>query len=324
MKRKIIPALVSALGLLVLILDGKTALAGAADGIELCIRSVVPSLFPFLVLCALLTANLSGLRLPFLRPLCRLTGIPEGGESLLMVGILGGYPMGAQAVSQLYRQGQVSKKSARRLLMYCSNAGPAFIFGIVAPQFASAMTGWALFGIGILSSLLIGILVPHKEIESVEPINTPRTLPQIVADSTVIMARICGWVVLFRILTAFLEHWFLWFLPQDLQILVTGLLELTDGCCSLNMIADEKLRFLVAVMLLNSGGICVWLQTASVVGDLGTASYVKGKLCQALISGFFAWVLISRQYWGIILLVIAAVVCREWEKRGSNSAALGV
>ena len=56
MKRRTAAALVfSSAGMLVLILDGKAALLGAQAGVELCLNTVIPSLFPFFVLSVLLT-----------------------------------------------------------------------------------------------------------------------------------------------------------------------------------------------------------------------------------------------------------------------------
>ena len=60
--RKHITGIFSCMGILVLILDGKTALAGAMAGMELCMKTVIPSLFPFLFLCSLLTNSLWGLQ----------------------------------------------------------------------------------------------------------------------------------------------------------------------------------------------------------------------------------------------------------------------
>ena len=92
--------IVAAIGISLLILDSKTALAGAQSGVELCIRTVIPSLFPFFLFSILLTTSLMGRRIRILRPLCRLCRIPEGAESILIAGCLGGYPVGAQCVSQ--------------------------------------------------------------------------------------------------------------------------------------------------------------------------------------------------------------------------------
>ena len=59
----------AAVGMLLLILDSKTAVTGAWDGIELCLRTVIPSLFPFFIISAALTSSLAGMKLPLLRPL---------------------------------------------------------------------------------------------------------------------------------------------------------------------------------------------------------------------------------------------------------------
>ena len=73
--------LAAAAGMLVFILDSKTALSGANEGVQLCIRTVIPSLFPFFVLSALMTGALMGTSLRGLRPLCRLMKMPVGAES---------------------------------------------------------------------------------------------------------------------------------------------------------------------------------------------------------------------------------------------------
>lgn len=81
-------------GMLALILDGRTAIDGARQGIELCLRTVIPSLFPFFVLSILLTSSLLGSSLAVLRPLGRLFGMPDGAESLLIRRFWAGIPWG--------------------------------------------------------------------------------------------------------------------------------------------------------------------------------------------------------------------------------------
>ncbi len=321
MKKKIITAVATATGMLLLILDGRTAMTGAAAGIELCIRSVIPSLFPFLVLSCLLTAALSDSGPGLFRPLCRLTGIPE---SILPVSFLGGYPVGAQSVTQLYAQGQLSREAARRLLMFCSNPGPAFLFGIVGPQFSAKAAPWMLYGIVILSAIFVAVLVPHPPSEIKRIPGKNLTLTDALTGSISVMGRICGWVVLFRILTGFLDRWILWLMPDGLSTLVTGLLELTAGCCELSSIPDEKLRFVAAAVLLSFGGLCVWLQTASVTADLGTGTYLIGKLLQCLISGLLAWLAVCGKIWIFALLLPAVMGIRILKKRDSNSSTVGV
>lgn len=98
------------------------------------------------------------------------------------------------------------------------------------------------------------------------------------------MATICGWVVIFRVLLAFFQRWFLWMLPEDISILISGLLELTNGCCRLSLAVTPGARFVLASLLLGFGGLCVGLQTISVTQGLGTGLYFPGKLVQTGIS----------------------------------------
>ena len=116
-KRRILPGVVAALGMLILILDTKTALWGATQGIDLCIRSVIPSLFPFFLLSGILVKSLMGAKLPLLRPVGRLLGIPKGAEALLISGFLGGYPVGAKCIRDAWNRGGISKQDAERMLL---------------------------------------------------------------------------------------------------------------------------------------------------------------------------------------------------------------
>lgn len=339
MNRRLLLGIFSALGILVLILDTKTALSGAAEGIALCIGSVIPSLFPFLVLSILLTSLMTGMQNKPLSLLDSLCGIPHGSEAILLIGLLGGYPAGAQAVTQAYRQGQLSRRTAHRMLGFCSNAGPAFLFGIVAGKFSLWWAAWVLWGIHILSALVVGACLPGRERSSVSsgkalPVSLPRALEQ----SVRIMALICGWVVIFRVLISVLSRWLLWLFPMETQIILLGLLEMTNGCCELESIQNEGLRFICASAILGFGGLCVGMQTASVTEDLGTGWYVPGKIMQTLISVIAASTCVFLLFpasmcpgmlpvypaFATLLLGICIILLRKREKSSSNPAVIGV
>ena len=276
---------VAAFGLIILILDSKTALYGAGEGIRLCIQAVIPSLFPFFVLSVLLTGALTGVSIPFLRPIGKLCGLPAGCESLLIPGFLGGYPAGAQCIDQAYRAGQLQRRDAWRLLGFCSNAGPAYLFGIVAGRFPHMRCAWLLWGIHILAAVLVGVILPDRsDSNAVIHPGKPLSIPDAVYRSIRIMAGVCAWVILFRTVIAFLERWFLWLLPDPVQVVITGLLELSNGCCELGRIAHPGLRFIIASGLLASGGLCVFMQTVSVTKGSGLGLYLPGKALQTLIS----------------------------------------
>ena len=306
--KKSVCALLCALGILILVLDARTALHGAAAGMELCIRTVVPSLFPFLFLCGLLTDSLWGSRMLFLKFAGNRLGIPSGAESILLSGLLGGYPAGAAAVGNAVLQGSLSKEDGEHLLTFCSNAGPAFLFGMTARQFPDL--GWilAMWLCLILSSLITGRLMPAPAPSSA--VLSPRTssLSGSLNRTVKTMGAICGWVLLFRILTEFLNRWALWIFPDDIQVLLTGLLELSNGCCCLSRMDDLRLRFLVGTLIHAFGGLCVTMQTASVIGGLSMKPYLIGKVMQSLLAVALGalWLQFGWICPGLILVIILA------------------
>ena len=124
------------------------------------------------------------------------------------------------------------------------------------------------------------------------------------------MISVCGWVILFRVIIAFGERWFLWLLPENFRVALQGILELANGCNSLLTVQSEGVRFLLCAAFLSFGGICVGLQTASVVGELGTGLYFPGKALQCVISCSIAGLFVSLRYricspvWPMVSIIV--------------------
>lgn len=265
MKSRWISLIFSVLGMAVLTLDSAHALVFAAEGINLCLRTVIPSLFPFFVLSIFLTGNLTG---------------SGGMAAILIPGFLGGYPVGAQSAAEAWRTGRLSREAASGMLMFCSQAGPAFLFGLVSAQFPEKKYVWLLWGIQLLSAMSVALLVPGLNIRKTpKQAPLPITLPDAMRRSLRAMGSVCGWIVIFRVLlgyTAFLP------LGNIQRVLLTGLLELSNGCLALGTVDNIRIRLLLAAVMLNFGGICVLLQTASVIQGLPLKNYLLGKLLQTL------------------------------------------
>ena len=294
--------------MLVLILDGKTALAGAAVGVELCLQTLIPSLVPFFVLSSMVTGSL-------------------GGGGLVLSGILGGYPVGAGNVAQAYRCGQISKSEGERLLVLCNCAGVSFLFGVIAPVLGSPGKGLALWGIYLLSVLALGLVLPKPP--HVYRQAQPITLQMALRRSISAMAGVCGWVILFRVLLAVLDRWVLWLLPDWGWVAVYGLLELSNGCLYLGILEPE-LGFLVASGMLGFGGICVMLQTAGVVDGLSMRLYFPGKVfqsgvCMLLSAGLYPGTL-PLPVVGVLvgITALAGYALKRIEKRSGNPRMVGV
>lgn len=288
--KRVCYGILAALGMLALILDGKTALSGASQGIALCLTSLIPSLFPFFILSSLISAALSGQKTPGLSFLEKLCGMPEGTGSLFLVGLLGGYPMGAQCCGEAYRQGALSKEDAQRMCAFCNQAGPSFLFGLVAPFFSSPYDGWLLWLVLIISAVITAALLPKASHRAYKPIQ--REIPPLTKHlerAVRSMALVCGWVILFRVLLSFLNCWVLWLVSPVLKAAISGLLELANGCMLLQTIPNEGLRFSVAAAILSFGGLCVFFQTSTAMENLKLGTYLCGKLLQCLIAALLSF-----------------------------------
>lgn len=251
----------------------------------LCIYTIIPSLFPFLVLSALVNSSFSGFGGKFFRPFRKLCGMPQGSEQLFLLGFLGGYPVGAQSIYQAFKSGQLTEESAKRLLSFCSNAGPAFIFGMIGCLFSSPLIPWILWAIHIASAILVAILVPGKSVSRCTFSQGKRiTVSQAAEQGVKITAVICGWVILFRIIFSICDRWFLWLLPGEAKIIICGLLELSNGCSELMAIESDGIKFIISACFLSFGGLCVIMQTSAVTKELGIKQYITGKILQCSIS----------------------------------------
>ncbi len=285
MRQTVRSGIFASIAILFLILDTKTAISGMQAGLALCINAVIPSLFPFFILTSILTSALTGLPSAILRPVEKICRMSKGTGILLVTGLVGGYPTGAQSVAETYQRKQISIKNARRMLGFCSNAGPSFLFGIVASHFSCSAAPWLLWGIHILSCIVTAAILPGDfQTDQINLSHNKTTVIGSVECAGKNIAKVCLWILVFQVILAFLDRWFLWLLDPAAQVIICGLLELTAGCTSLSIITCEGLRFIICSVLLGFGGICVTMQTGSVIGGLGLTSYIKGKVIQCLVS----------------------------------------
>lgn len=307
---------------MILILDGKTALSGVTDGIALCVRTVIPALFPFFVLSSALLRG----AVPFPRMekvLCVLTGFPQGAGSLILPCLLGGYPVGARSVFQAYTEGIVKKTEAERMLAFCNNAGPAFVFGVLGQMFPKLWMPWALWGIHLAGARITAYCVPVIGTPMVSEPSLMKSKGNLMPEAVLTMGTVCGWIILFRVLIAFLDKWFLWILPQTVRVAFVGLLELSNGCCELPRIASVNIRFIACSGMLAAGGLCITAQTISVTPGLSLRYYFLGKLIQIFVSVAISISLVGRTVLPLCFLLLPNLY-RIVKKRGRNPMLSGV
>ena len=296
-----------ALGMMVLILDSSTALSGAAEGINLCLRTLIPGLFPFFVLSSLLTASL-----------------PRGG--LVAAGILGGYPVGARSAAQACRSGQLSKTYAGRMAVLCNCPGPAFLFGVAGQIFSLGRTA-LLWGVYLCSVACLWLVIPGTL--NLSPARCNVSINDAVSAAVRSMAGVCGWVIMMRTMLSVLDRWVLWLLPLWARAAICGTLEMTNGILMLRGV-EENMGFILAAGMLGFGGICVAMQTLGVTQGLSMKAYFPGKIFQGCLCTGLAAILTdpprTPAFWAIVAGAggICVVKLRKIKNNYGNLRAVGV
>ena len=235
----------------------ETASAAVVRGLRQCGAAILPSLFPFFI-CANLITELSLTRIParllgrLMRPVFHLGG---AGSAALVLGLVGGYPAGAQAVAQLYESGSISQEEAGRLLLFCNNAGPAFVTGVCGVcVLGSAKAGLLLYAVHVFCALLTGVLLrgplpdaappaTHTSLEKAPGFAAAFITSVKRAGTTAL--QVCMFVVAFSVLSAFLLCLLPEGLPPEVRALLVGMLELsglTDRRVSARLFRAERLR----------------------------------------------------------------------------------
>lgn len=288
LKKHILPIVASLICIILLMLYPEVAVKGASIGIDQCIRIIIPSLFPYFFLCTYINTWLLGLPVPVVRFLAKILKIPKGGESILLLGLISGYPVGAQTISSAYQNGLLSRQCAHILLGYCNNAGPAFIFGVTSCLFKNSYIPWLLWLVQLLSILTTGFLLPRPtQAQIILKSSNGITIVSALRQSIGNIASVCGWIILFKVLISYLTI-FQQDMPSTIFVLSHGFLELSNGSLELSGVNSEPLRFLLCSAFLSWGGICVLMQTQSAVNTLGLGYYIPGKLLQTSWSLLFS------------------------------------
>ena len=287
------------------------AMEAVSEGLYLCFETVIPSLFPFLVISSLLTALFPRALLqrrcsPITRRLFRLDG---EAAAVLALGFCGGYPVGVRTTVTLYRSGVLSRSDAEHLLAFSNNSGPGFILGVVGVGlFSSVSVGLTLYVIHICSALLVGVLFRYFKSEHIPPQGRscaasaphfPKLLTEAITGSFGVLLNICSFVLFFMVVCRMLSFFgILHALAAVLTALLAplgmteplataalaGFLELSTGCACLEGVALTPLSAALLSFLLGWGGLSVHFQSLCFLldSDLSAAPYWRGKLLQAL------------------------------------------
>ncbi|MBQ8248965.1 MAG: hypothetical protein IJY93_03655 [Clostridia bacterium] len=288
------------LWLLILFLTGyflkspSLAAGSVKNALNVCAAGLIPSLFPFITLVNMITSSGLSDRISHILggPLAYIFGIDRSSACAIILGSLGGFPIGAVCTRELYTSGRISKSSAERLISFTNNASPAFCIGTIGLAFFSDIGyGIRLYICQLVSAMLIGIIQrkPYREQENHTP--TAGQIPPLsdimtnaVSSAGMTMLKICSFAVFFAVIGDALCLVCSRFFGDITAALSASVCELTLAGRRCVLLEKSAAR-LICAFAVGWSGISVHMQCASVLSGsgIGMKRYYICKLFQGII-----------------------------------------
>ncbi|HEX9025686.1 MAG TPA: sporulation integral membrane protein YlbJ [Clostridium sp.] len=306
--------------IILFILNIKQCISAAIDGCELWYKSILPTTFPFIVICNLLIYY-DGINLysKFLGPLiCKPLGLSKNCSFPIVASILCGYPLGAKYCVDLYSMEYIEKNEYERLLNIASNVGPLFLIGSVAGTLLGNLALGYILLIGNYSSLIfIGFITKKKrtsiKVSSLscpkyEIINFGSSIKNAVQNGINTTLSIGGFIIIFSVLISLIKHnVYFYIMFEQLEIffrlpvgtlyfLFLGSIEMTNGCSLISTLSlSLPLKLSMISFLCSFSGLAVIAQVSSFVSDtkIHYSKYIFLKLIQGIFSFIITYIVLQ-------------------------------
>ena len=328
--------LMSAFCLVLVLRNADAAVDYMGRGLTLCATTVIPSLFPFMVISELLVASGAGEALGrlFSRVMKWIFGLSGGGASALFLGSVCGFPVGARTAVSLYDRNVISKSECEHLLTFVSNPSSAFLITAVGVSlFGNRKLGMILYAVVLGSGFLVGFLARFFLRRRDEPVEHPhfpsglhvggvQTFTKAVTSSADGMMTVCAFVIFFSALTGVMGsvlH------PETAvgEVLYTclcGFLEMTGGISLASALQEGGMGMILTAAFAGWSGISVHCQIMTLCGGRGLSfrPYFIAKAVQGVLCGRIMAVLLTiTPHWihpavGTVMDAIAAIT--SWKE----------
>ena len=289
---------------LYLLLFPQNGLYACTHALVLWSGSVVPALFPIMILSRLLIST--DILYFILKPVAFLCGrflhLSFYGTYALLLGYVCGYPMGIKTIADLEDERLLSQEEGRFLATFINNVSPGFLSGYVCtellqkPETAPACMV-IIYGASLTYGTVTAIfqknadtLPPYAKETIVQPdqkshLSFLMLLDHTLEDSILQLLKIGGYMVLFSVLSSITCVFS--FLPETAMVLLSATLEISCGAQQITLLACSA--FLKGILLtasLSFGGLCSAFQSSSFLQRAGIPlpKYRKAKAMISLIA----------------------------------------
>lgn len=259
-----------------ILLDNPTILIKSVNySINLFIKNIFPTLFPFFILSELLinynvTYYISkSLNKPF-KFLFNLNGITS---NVVILSMISGLPSNAKYTKELLDENLIDEHTASNLIAFTLLPNPMFVIGTIGILFLNnKQIGYLILIILYTTNLIIGIILKNKnlpekiKIKKTTPIKFGLIIKKSIISSINTLLIILGSIIIFVIIGNTILHIFNF--NDIVSSVIYSILEITNGLnkiCNLDINSYAKLSLIIST--LSFTGISVMTQVISILSE---------------------------------------------------------
>ena len=307
--------------IILFIINLNTCMQSTFTGLNLVIKAILPTIFPFSVICNLII-HYDGISFysNILGPIiCKPLKLSNCSSFPIVASLLCGYPLGCKYCCDLYELGCISKEEYLRLLNIASNASPIFLIGSVgAAMLGNIKYGFILLLGNYLAPLIIGFFTKkntHEFNNSNEyPLKTDGSynfgiiIKTSIENAINTTLQVGAFVIIFSIIIGIIKNnsliniifnnveKLLSLSPNSLYGIFLGSIEYTNGCKILTSISSSIIFKLSAISFICSfSGLSIIGQISSFTGKFNVSlkKYSFIKFIQGIISFIITFIFSS-------------------------------
>ncbi len=281
---------------LIYIADTESMVIATANGINVCLTTIIPSLFGFMVISTFVIN--SNLHVYIFKPLYfvlkHIIRVSSDEFGILLLSLIGGYPVGAKLVIEYisYNRNYSAMYTKKLSYLYCGS--PTFIISIVGIGiFGSVKVGLLVYLSNALACIIYAVLLNIRNEVSSNNENKQKThLSQDVFISSVLSSgkalfSVCLTVILFTILIQIFKSSGIY---NYIGIYTTEIINSIIEISNIRSLSINSLPIIAAIT--SFGGICILMQVKMIVKNYIKLKYfMLSRLPIALLSGVICFLL---------------------------------
>jgi len=267
--------------------------------IDVCLTSIVPSMYAFMILSELLVRSnshriIGNILSPISRNVLHLDGklFP-----ILLISLVAGYPVGAKLISTLEDNGSIDTNVAKDMYCYCYSGGLAFIIGTIG---GSLKVSLIVYISNVVANLTLAFMlnfkhiVPNKDVCKADVKISSNVLVDSINSSFKTMINVCIMIISFSIAICLLDVFnisdilsmaiskVLHMSKTSSQSILNATLEVSQTA---NVSMVGSLYLPTIAMIFSFGGVCVIMQILSIAGkSFNLKHFLKCRIFTSAVS----------------------------------------